>query len=100
VFNYPVEKYGLRFYKYKFLGFEENPITIEACNKWEARQMLSIFIRKHKEYHNVPIISETLSLPIFGETTKEINGIKHVWVGNLTSTFWMPLWEFEKLDYE
>ena len=33
MFNYPVEKHILRFYKYKFLGYESKPIVIEAYNK-------------------------------------------------------------------
>jgi hypothetical protein len=37
MFNYPVEKYILRFYKYKFSGIEK-PVVIEAQNKLESRK--------------------------------------------------------------
>lgn len=96
MFNYPVEKYCIRFYKYKFLGFEDKPIIIEAYNKLEARRKLSYFIQLHPELQSVPVIGESLSLPIFGETTKTINDIKHVWVGNLSPSNWMPLDDFLK----
>jgi hypothetical protein len=91
MFKYPVEKYGLRFYKYKFLGID-GIVNIEAQNRKEARYFLNVFILNNTKYHNVPIISETLSLPIYGETTKMIDNIECVWIGN----GWMPLWEFEK----
>ena len=95
-----VEKNILRFYKYKFLGFEDKPITIEAYNKLEARKKLTYFIQLHPELSNIPVISESLTLPIFGETTKVINGAKNVWVGNLSPTNWMELEEFKKLNYD
>jgi hypothetical protein len=41
-----------------------------------------------------------LSLPIFGETVKEINEDEYVWVGDLTPSKWMLVSEFEKLGYE
>jgi hypothetical protein len=100
MFNYPVEKYILRFYKYKFLGYENNPITIEAYNKLEARQKLTYFLEKYPQYQGIPVISESLSLPIFGETVKEINEDEYVWVGDLTPSKWMLVSEFEKLGYE
>jgi hypothetical protein len=97
MFNYPVEKYCIRFYKYKFLGFENKPIVIEAHNKLEARKKLTYFIQLHPELSSIPVVGESLSLPIFGETTKNIIGVKHVWVGNMTPSNWMPLDEFLKL---
>jgi len=98
MFNYPVEKNCLRFYKYKFLGFEDKPIIIEAYNKLEARRKLMYFIQMHPEISSVPIVGESLSLPIFGETIKNILDVRHVWVGNMTPSNWMPLEEFLKLD--
>jgi hypothetical protein len=95
MFNYPVEKYCIRFYKYNFLGFEK-PIVIEAYNKLEARQKLNYLIQLRPELQSVQVIGESLSLPIFGETVKNINKIKHVYVGNLTASNWMPLDEFLK----
>lgn len=99
MFNYPVEKNSLRFYKYKFYGFEK-PLIIEAQNKLHARQMLTYFLEKNPQYQGVSVISESLSLPIFGETTKIINGVEHVWVGELSYNNWMPLDEFQNLNYE
>jgi len=98
MFNYPVEKNCIRFYKYKFLGYENTPIVIEAYNKLEARTKLTYFLQLHPEYSSIPVIGESLSLPIFGETIKNIDNIKHVWVGNMTPTNWMPLDDFLKLD--
>lgn len=100
MYNYPVEKHILRFYKYKFLGYEDTPITIEAYNKLEARRKLSYFLEKFPQYQGLPVVAESLSLPIFGETLKVINGIEYVWVGNLTPDNWMPLCDFQLLDYE
>lgn len=100
IYSYPVEKHILRFYKYKFLGFEDTPITIEAYNKLEARRKLSYLLQLYPQYSGIPVVSESLSLPIFGETTKEINGKKYVWCGDITQTCWMPLEEFLLLGYE
>jgi hypothetical protein len=100
MFNYIVEKYSLRFYKYKFSGYEDKPITIEAYNKNEARQKLTYFIQQHPILQNVAVVSESLSLPIFGETTKIIDSVDCVWVGNLTTTGWMDLEKFKQLNYE
>lgn len=99
MFRYPVEKIILRFYKYKFYQVEE-AVTVEAFNRQEARIHLRNFILQNPRFHNIPIISETVSLPIVGETLKEINGVQCVWVGNLNQIGWMPLWEYEKLNHE
>jgi hypothetical protein len=98
MFNYPVEKYILRFYKYKFLGYEETPIEVEAYNKLEARRRLTAFLQQNPQYSTLPVVSESLSLPIFGETIKIIGDVENVWVGEPTR--WMPLQQFEKLGYE
>ena len=100
MFNYPVEKHILRFYKYKFLCYENKPIVIEAYNKLEARQKLTYFLEKYPQFQGIPVISESLSPPIFGETEKYINGVQCVWVGNISPTNWMPLSEYEKLNYD
>jgi hypothetical protein len=99
MFNYPVEKYILRFYKYKFSGVEK-PVVIEAQNKFEARKQLMYYMQKFPQLQNLQVISESLSLPIFGTTTKFINEIEYVWVNNLTPNGWMELSEFQKLNYE
>ena len=92
--NYPVEKHTLRFYKYKFLCLEDDPVQVEAFNRKEARVMLRDFILNNPKFQNKPIISETVSLPIVGFTTKNIDNIENVWIGK----GWMPLWEYEKLN--
>lgn len=92
-------KHILRFYKFKFLGIEK-PVVIEAYNKLEARTKLQYFIEKHPEFGGLQVVAESLSLPIFGETTKTINGILYVWVGNLNPTNWMPFDEFNEADYD
>jgi hypothetical protein len=98
VFNYPVEKHILRFYIYKFLGLENNPITIEAYNKLEARKKLLYFLEKNPDLNLGSVVDESVTLPILYETKKDINGTEYVWVGNMTQSNWMPLEEFEKLN--
>jgi hypothetical protein len=98
-FNYPVEKHILRFYKYTFLGLKK-PITIEAYNKIEAREKLFYVMEKIPQLKISGVIDESLTLPIFGRTTKKINKVKHTWVGNLTANSWMPTEEFDKLNYD
>lgn len=93
--RYPVEKNVLRFYKYRFFNSEE-VVTIEAFNKKQARIGLRDFILSNPKLQNLPIISETLTLPIYGQTTKMIDNVEHVWV----STGWLPLWEFKKFEDE
>ena len=91
MFNYPVEKNTLRFYKFKFWGIEKQ-VTIEAFNGREARILLRDFILMNQVYQNVPIINLSIAIPIVGETTKMVDNIEMVYVPN----GWMPLWEFEK----
>lgn len=98
-FNYPVEKHIIRFYKYRFEGFDK-PITIEAYNKVEARQKLLYLMQKVEPLRNSKVVDESISLPIFGRTYKKIKSVVNVWVGALTSSGWMPLEEFEKMNYD
>ena len=93
--RYPVEKNILRFYKYKFYNSDEI-VTIEAFNRKQARIFLRDFILNNPKLHNTPIISETLTLPIFGQTTKIIDNVEHVCIGK----GWIPLWEFKKYEDE
>jgi hypothetical protein len=93
--RYPVEKNVLRFYKYKFYQSDEI-VTIEAFNRKQARTLLRDFILNNPKLQNLTIISETLTLPIFGQTTKMINNVENVWIG----TGWIPLWEFKKYEDE
>ena len=96
MFNYPVEKNIIRFYKYKLLGKEDDPIVIEAINRKEARILLRDLILHNPALQNLPIIDESLSLPIFGETKKMIDDIEYVWFAQ----GWIPIWEFEKLNID
>ena len=93
--RYPVEKNVLRFYKYKFYQSDEI-VTIEAFNRKQARTLLRDFILNNPNFQNLTIISETLTLPIFGQTTKMIDNVENVWIG----TGWIPLWEFKKYENE
>jgi hypothetical protein len=93
--RYPVEKNVLRFYKYKFYQSDEI-VTIEAFNRKQARTLLGDFILTNPKLKNLTIISETLTLPIFGQTTKMIDNVENVWIGN----GWIPLWEFKKYENE
>jgi hypothetical protein len=93
--RYPVEKNILRFYKYKFYQSDEI-VTIEAFNRKQARTLLRDFILTTPKLKNLPVISETLTLPIYGQTTKMIDNIENVWIGN----GWIPLWEFKKYENE
>ena len=98
-FNYPVEKHILRFYRFKFVGYDK-PLTIEARNLAEARQKLTYAIERFPELKSLSIIEDSVYLPIFGRTTKTINSVKNVWVGDLTTTGWMPYEEFTKKGYD
>jgi hypothetical protein len=100
MFNYPVEKHVIRFYSYKFLGYEDKPVVIEAYNKLEARRKLNYFREKNPALQSIPVVSESLTLPIWGETTKKIDNVTHVYVGKLNASGWMPLSDFENLGYE
>jgi len=97
MFNYPVEKHTIRFYKYKLSGYDE-PIVVEAYNKSQARNMLREHVAMRPELRGVKVISETLSLPIFGETTKQMGGVTLVWVGEVSQTHWLTLDEFKKMN--
>jgi hypothetical protein len=97
--NYPVEKHIIRFYKYRFDSWDK-PITIEAFNKKEAREKLLYIMQRVPALQNAKVIDESLSLPIFGRTYKKIKSVVNVWVGDMSSTGWMPLDEFEKLKLE
>lgn len=97
MFNYPVEKHTIRFYKYRFSGYDE-PIVVEAYNKMQARNALRSHVASRPELSGVKVISETLSIPIFGETTKVMNGVTMVWVGEMSQTHWLTLDEFKSMN--
>ena len=51
------------------------------------------FVDVNNELISLLAISESLSLPITGETEKVIDGIECLWSGN----GWMPAWEYNKI---
>lgn len=93
--NYPVIKRSIRFYRYTFLGINE-PIEVEATYKIEARTILNEIISQNPNLHNRPILGETVTLPIFGETIKDIDEVEYVWVGfDNTQSGWMKLDDYD-----
>lgn len=79
--DYPVEKNGIRFYNYYYLGVEK-PITIEAHSKTEARNILrSINGKLSQKYSESKIIGESVVIPLRGVSEKVIKGVKYIWVG-------------------
>jgi len=79
--DYPVEKHGIRFYKYYFLDIE-TPITVEAHSKSEAREILkSIKNNLSSKYSESKIIGESVVIPLKGVSEKTIKGVKYIWVG-------------------
>jgi hypothetical protein len=77
----PVEKHGIRFYNYYFLGVEK-PITIEARNKQQARDKMRDIISKLSEkYQESKIVGETIVIPLKGVSDKVVKGVRYVWVG-------------------
>jgi hypothetical protein len=96
--NYPVIKRCVRFYRFKFLGLDE-PIEVEATYRKEARMILNEIISQTPDLINRPIIGETVTLPLFGETIKEINDVEYVWVGfDNTQSGWMKLEDYERAE--
>jgi len=98
MFRYPVIKNCIRHYKYKILN--EDLLVIEALNRNDARGLLhSYLVNKEPSLMGLDIktimlklgISESLSLPITGETKKNVDGVELVWVGN----GWKPFWEYK-----
>lgn len=86
-------KHTIRFYKFKFLGYD-TPVIIEAYHKLEARTKLQYFIEKNPQYGGVQVVSESLSLPVHGVSTKVIDGVEHVWIGAPNN--WIPLNEYNE----
>jgi predicted GTPase len=76
-----IEKEGIRFYNYYFHGIEK-PITIEARNKQEAREIAKTIMEKlPQKYKDSKIVGETIVIPLVGVSEKVVNGVKHIWVG-------------------
>ena len=95
--NYPVEKHGIRFYNYYFLGVEK-PITIEAMSKSDAREIMRGVIEKLSDkYRESKIVGETVVIPLKGVSEKEVKGVKYIWVGEEKSrNGWLPYDEYKR----
>jgi hypothetical protein len=94
--DYPVEKHGIRFYHYYFHGVEK-PITIEATNKQEAREIMKDLITKLSDkYTNSKIVGETITIPLLGVSEKVIKGVKYIWVGSKSRNGWLPEDEYKR----
>ena len=79
--DYPVEKHGIRFYNYYFLGIE-TPLTIEARTKQDARYIMDGLMEKLSDkYRESKIVGETIVIPLKGVSEKVIKGVKYIWVG-------------------
>lgn len=76
-----VEKHGIRFYNYYFFEVEQ-PITIEAHSKVEAREIIDkILPNLSDKYRESKIVGETIVIPLKGVSEKVVKGIKYIWVG-------------------
>jgi hypothetical protein len=79
--EYPKQANGIRFYKYYFHGID-SPITIEARNKEEARLILKSVVEKlPPKYKQSKVIGETIVIPLKCVSSKVVNGVKYIWVG-------------------
>jgi hypothetical protein len=95
--KFSFDKPTIRLYRYYFLGVPK-PVIIQAYNKAEARSTIErIWSRLAKEYQQSRIIGETVSLPVFGVSTRQEGEENFVWVGkDYSSSGWMKSNEFEK----
>ncbi len=95
--KFSFDKPTIRLYRYYFLGVPK-PVIIQALNKEEARNTIErIWSRLAKEYQQSRIIGETVSLPVFGVSTRQEGEENYVWVGkDYSSSGWMKSNEFEK----
>jgi hypothetical protein len=81
-----VEKHGIRFYNYYFFEVEQ-PLTIEARSKVEAREIINKLMPKLSDkYRESKIVGETIVIPLKGVSEKFVNGVKYIWVGEDKST--------------
>lgn len=71
----------IKFYCFYYEGVSL-PVIIEAVNKAQAREKLrSIRHTLPDQYITSRVIGESVKSPVFGVSTKVINGVKHIWVG-------------------
>lgn len=94
----PVEKHGIRFYNYYFLGHEK-PLTIEARSKHEARNIMrGIHHKLSPKYNQSKIVGETVVIPLKGISEKVVKGVKYIWVGEDKSpNGWITEAEFKQI---
>ncbi len=92
-----VEKHGIRFYNYYFLGVDR-PITIEARSKQQARdKMREIITQLSDKYRESKIVGETIIIPLLGVSEKVVSGVKYIWVGESKSrNGWLPEDEYRR----
>jgi DNA-binding transcriptional regulator WhiA len=96
-FNYPVEKYTIRFYKYKFDGIEKE-IVVEANNRLEARNKLIYILQNNPVLRKLRVVDESVTLPVIGVTTRNINNKEYVWMGKFAQGGWISKEEYEKFE--
>ncbi len=80
--EYPWERQTIRIYQFFFYGLPD-PIIVEAIDKQTARGVVNSMLRSLRTYQNRRVINETVMLPITGVTTKKVNGVSYVWVGEV-----------------
>lgn len=90
------DKPTTRHYKYYFLGIPE-PIIIEAFDEQTARRYIDDNLPRLPEpYKSSRIIGQTVTVPAFGVSERDIEGTKYVWVGKKhTKTGWIPKKDFK-----
>ena len=95
--KFSFDKPTIRIYRYYFLGIPK-PVMIQAFNKVEARNTIErIWSRLGKEYQQSRIIGETVSLPVFGATTRVEGEEEYTWVGkDYSPNGWIKSSDFEK----
>jgi hypothetical protein len=94
--DYPVEKRGIRFYNYYFYDVEQ-PLTIEAHNKQEAREIMQrISSQLSPKYRESKIVGETVVIPLKGVSEKVVKGVKYIWVGlSKSPNGWLTEYEYK-----
>jgi len=87
----------IKFYCFYYEG-SPIPVTIEAVTKNDARQKLrSIRATLPEPYKSSHVVGETVKSPLYGISKKNINGIKHIWVGiDKTPTGWIEEEKYNK----
>ena len=95
--KFSFDKPTIRLYRYYFLGLPK-PIIIQAYDKVEARATIDrIWGQLAKEYQQSKIIGETVSVPVFGVSTRVEGDKTYLWVGKeYSKNGWMESSEYQK----